>query len=118
MHEFLIKRFFNQSDPWRTIAAAIQVHQPICGVISNRDGAVIQDGREVLDRIVAQISNPVRWDLCMAAMVEAGVTAMIEVSPAGTLVGLAKRSMPGVETLAIKSPENLDAALALIANHA
>jgi [acyl-carrier-protein] S-malonyltransferase len=54
----------------------------------------------------------------MAAMVEAGVTAIIEVAPAGTLVGLAKRSMPGIETLAIKSPENLEAALTLIANHA
>jgi [acyl-carrier-protein] S-malonyltransferase len=54
----------------------------------------------------------------MAAMADAGVTALIEVAPAGTLVGLAKRSMPGIETLAIKSPENLEAALELIANHA
>jgi [acyl-carrier-protein] S-malonyltransferase len=54
----------------------------------------------------------------MAAMVDAGVTALIEVAPAGTLVGLAKRSMPGIETLAIKSPENLYAAFELIANHA
>jgi [acyl-carrier-protein] S-malonyltransferase len=68
--------------------------------------------------LVVEKSTQVRWDLCMAAMADAGVTALIEVAPAGTLVGLAKRSMPGVETLAIKSPENLDAALALISNHA
>ncbi len=53
----------------------------------------------------------------MQAMVEAGVTAIIEVSPAGTLAGLAKRSMPGVECVAVKTPENLEAALALIDNH-
>jgi [acyl-carrier-protein] S-malonyltransferase len=68
--------------------------------------------------MVNQVKSPVRWDLCMAAMVEAGVTALIEVAPAGTLTGLAKRSMPGVETLALKTPDNLDAALQLIENHA
>jgi [acyl-carrier-protein] S-malonyltransferase len=68
--------------------------------------------------MVNQVKSPVRWDLCMQSMVQSGVTALIEVAPAGTLVGLAKRSMPGIETLAIKTPENLDAALALIANHA
>jgi [acyl-carrier-protein] S-malonyltransferase len=68
--------------------------------------------------MVNQVKSPVRWDLCMQSMIDAGVTALIEVAPAGTLIGLAKRSMPGIETLAIKSPENLDAALALIENHA
>ena len=64
-----------------------------------------------------QVSSPVRWDLCMAAMLEAGVTGLIEVAPAGTLVGLAKRSMPGIEAVAVKTPENIEAALSLINNH-
>jgi [acyl-carrier-protein] S-malonyltransferase len=79
---------------------------------------MIQSGAQFVELMVSQVKSPVRWDLCMSAMVAAGVTAIIEVAPAGTLVGLAKRSMPGIETLAIKSPENLDAAIELISNHA
>jgi [acyl-carrier-protein] S-malonyltransferase len=67
--------------------------------------------------MVNQVSNPVRWDLCMASMLNAGVSAIIELAPAGTLVGLAKRAMPGVETVAVKTPENIEAALSLINNH-
>jgi [acyl-carrier-protein] S-malonyltransferase len=84
---------------------------------TNRDGSVVSSGAEYLDLLVNQVSNPVRWDLCMEAMSKAGVTALIELSPAGTLVGLAKRGMPGVETLALKSPEQLDAAIELAKNH-
>jgi [acyl-carrier-protein] S-malonyltransferase len=96
----------------------LTVADPQTKLWSNAGGRVVASGSEFIKLMVDQVKSPVRWDLCMAAMVEAGVTALIEVAPAGTLVGLAKRSMPGVETLAIKSPENLDAALALIANHA
>jgi len=99
-------------------AAGLTVADPITNLWTNAGGRAVDSGTQFVELMVNQVKSPVRWDLCMAAMVEAGVTAMIEVSPAGTLVGLAKRSMPGVETLAIKSPENLDAALALIANHA
>ena len=67
-------------------------------------------GAEVLSRLVQQVSNPVRWDLCMQTMVEHGVTALIELCPAGTLVGLAKRGMPGVTTLSVKTPDDLEAA--------
>ncbi|TRZ87104.1 MAG: ACP S-malonyltransferase [Streptomycetaceae bacterium] len=99
-------------------AAGIKVADPAITIISNKDGANVTDGREVMDRIVAQIANPVRWDLCMATMISHGVTAVLELPPAGTLVGLIKRSMPGVETLALKSPDDLDAARDLIARHA
>ena len=99
-------------------AAGLTVSDPTTNLWSNAGGRKIGSGPEFVELMVNQVKSPVRWDLCMAAMVDAGVTALIEVAPAGTLVGLAKRSMPGVETLAIKSPENLDAALALIANHA
>ena len=89
-------------DPLRTLAATIEVKDAKCGVISNKDGAVIRDGREILDRIVAQISNPVRWDLCMTTLSEI-VSGALEVPPAGTLVGLLKRAVPIVETFALKS---------------
>ena len=88
--------------PLRELAASLTVQDPECGVVSNKDGAVIRDGREVLNRIVAQISNPVRWDLCMATLAE-NVSGALEVPPAGTLVGLMKRAVPIVETFALKT---------------
>jgi [acyl-carrier-protein] S-malonyltransferase len=98
-------------------ARAISVHDPRTRLISNRDGEVVADGRDVLARIVTQVSNPVRWDLCMAAMADLGVTGVIEVPPAGTLTGLIKRALPGVETVALKTPDDLDAARDLAARH-
>lgn len=86
-------------------------------LVSNRDGEVVTGGREVLDRLVAQVSNPVRWDLCMDRFAALGVTAVIELPPAGTLVGLAKRALKGVELLAVKTPDDLDAARTLIEEH-
>ncbi|MBM6403634.1 ACP S-malonyltransferase [Phycicoccus sp. CSK15P-2] len=86
-------------------------------LVSNRDGEVVTGGREVLDRLVAQVSNPVRWDLCMEQFADLGVTAVIEVPPAGTLVGLAKRALKGVELLAVRTPDDLDAARTLIEEH-
>ncbi len=86
-------------------------------LVSNRDGEPVTAGREVLDRLVAQVSNPVRWDLCMERFADLGVTAVIELPPAGTLVGLAKRALKGVELLAVKTPDDLDAARTLIEEH-
>lgn len=98
-------------------ARAVSVHDPRTRLISNRDGAVVADGRDVLARIVTQVSNPVRWDLCMRTMGELGVTGVIEVPPAGTLTNLIKRSLPGVETVALKTPDDLDKARDLVARH-
>ncbi|WP_406460147.1 ACP S-malonyltransferase [Streptomyces sp. NBC_01622] len=83
--------------------------------VSNKDGKAVATGTEVLDRLVGQVANPVRWDLCMETFKELGVTALLEVCPGGTLTGLAKRALPGVQTLALKTPDDLDAARELIA---
>ena len=96
-------------------ARAISTHDARTRLLSNADGTVIQSGREYLKRLVQQVSNPVRWDLCMQTMVELGVTALIEVPPAGTLAGLAKRALPGVEIVALKTPDDFDAARELVA---
>lgn len=85
--------------------------------VSNKDGRVVTDGQDVVRRLVGQVANPVRWDLCMETFKELGVTGIIEVSPGGTLVGIAKRALPGVQTLALKTPDDLDAARTLIAEH-
>ena len=105
-------------DVLNNYSKTIQINDPSLSLWSNNGGRLISSGSEFVDLMVNQASSPVRWDLCMQAMVHAGVTAVIELAPAGTLVGLAKRAMPGVETLAVKSPENLEAALSLINNHA
>jgi [acyl-carrier-protein] S-malonyltransferase len=99
------------------IGNAISTHDPRIRLISNTDGQVIHDGRVVVRRLVQQVSQPVRWDLCMQTMRDLGATAIIEIPPAGTLVNLAKRAMPGVETLALKTPDDLPAAWRLIEKH-
>lgn len=101
----------------RAYSETLTVQDPAVSLWSNNGGRKVSSGSEFLSLMVNQVSSPVRWDLCMAAMVEAGVTAVIELAPAGTLVGLAKRSMSGIETLAVKTPDNIDAALSLINNH-
>ena len=98
-------------------AKAISTHDARSRLLSNADGTVVQDGREVLKRLVTQVSNPVRWDLCMQTMLDLGVTGLIELPPAGTLVGLAKRAMPGVECVSLKTPDDMPAALDLISRH-
>lgn len=99
------------------IGNALSTHDPRIRLISNTDGQVIHDGRVVVRRLVQQVAQPVRWDQCMQTMTDLGVTAMIEIPPAGTLINLAKRAMPGVETLALKTPDDLPAAWRLIEKH-
>ncbi|MBK3631830.1 ACP S-malonyltransferase [Streptomyces asoensis] len=98
-------------------AADLAPADPKVRYVSNRDGQAVATGAEILERMVGQVANPVRWDLCMETFKELGVTALVEVSPGGTLVGLAKRALPGVKTLALKTPDDLDAARELIAEH-
>ena len=101
-------------DTLRTAVADVAPADPDIALWSNRDGAVVTSGQDALDRIVSQVSSPVRWDLCMDAFTSAGVTGFIELAPAGALVGLAKRGMRGVPNVAVKTPEDLDAAVALL----
>ncbi len=86
-------------------------------MISNRDGQIVHDGRDLLARMVGQIASPVRWDLCMEAMTDLGVTGILEMPPAGTLTGIAKRALKGVDTFALKTPDQLDDARAFCARH-
>jgi [acyl-carrier-protein] S-malonyltransferase len=99
-------------------AEDVQVSDPIRPLLSNRDGAVVRSGKDWIDRIINQVSAPVRWDQCMQTMASLGVTAMIELPPAGTLTGLAKRALRGVQLVALKTPDDLAAAQALLAEHA
>ena len=105
-------------EPLRALVSSIPTHDVSNQVISNKDGRVIAGAYEVLDRIVDQIANPVRWDLCMETMKSIGITGVIELPPAGTLVGLLKRAASEIETFALKSADDLDAAREFAERHA
>jgi [acyl-carrier-protein] S-malonyltransferase len=98
--------------------AQAEVTDSISIFISNKDGQIVKDPSELKNRLITQITSPVRWDLCQAKMIELGVTGMLELAPAGVLTGIAKREMPGVELFAIKSPEDIPEAQAFIDKHA
>jgi len=101
----------------RAAASAIKVNDPRLALLSNHDGAVVRSGADWMERIVTQVSAPVRWDKCMQSMIGLGVSAIIELPPAGTLTGLARRALPGVQLGALKTPDDLQAARSLIAEH-
>lgn len=98
-------------------AKAISTDDSRINLLSNADGTVLHSGKAVLMHLVRQVSNPVRWDLCMQTMLDLGVTGLIELPPAGILAGLAKRGMPGVETFTLNTPDDLPAAAEFVAKH-
>jgi [acyl-carrier-protein] S-malonyltransferase len=104
-------------DDLRAAAAQVKVTDPDLALLSNRDGTVTRSGADWMERIVTQVSAPIRWDKCMQSMTALGVSEMIELPPAGTLTGLARRALPGVRLIALKTPDNLQAARGLIAEH-
>ncbi|GMA31015.1 hypothetical protein GCM10025875_10070 [Litorihabitans aurantiacus] len=102
------------------VVATWDAADPRVPLLSNADGAVVTDAREVLRRLSSQIISPVRWDLCQAALGAAGshpVTGLVELAPGGVLAGLARRTLPDVARVAIKSPDDLEGARALVAEH-
>jgi [acyl-carrier-protein] S-malonyltransferase len=100
------------------LVRGMPITDPHTRYVSNLDGQALSSGDEIVRRLVLQVSGPVRWDRCMDTFRELGVTALIEAAPGGTLTGLAKRALPGVRTVALKTPDDLDAARSLIADHA
>ncbi|PII81579.1 ACP S-malonyltransferase [Leucobacter sp. OLJS4] len=99
-------------------AAAVTPNDPVRPLWTNADGSRIESGARYLELLVSQIANPVRWDACMTSFQDAGITGLIELTPAGALTGIAKRALKGVPTVAVKTPADLDDAIALIADAA
>ena len=95
-------------------AAGLAKNDPTLPIWTNRDGSRIESGDHFVQLMVGQVSSPVRWDLVMNSLAEAGVTGIIELAPAGALVGLAKRGLKGIPTVAVKTPDDLPAAFAMI----
>ncbi|MBC3986065.1 ACP S-malonyltransferase [Streptomyces sp. AC563] len=105
-------------DALASAATQLVPADPHTRYVSNKDGQLVADGKDVIDRLVGQVASPVRWDLCMETFSALGATALIEVAPGGALTGLAKRALPGVRHVALKKPDHLEAARTLIAEHA
>lgn len=101
-------------DALRTAVADVQAADPATRLWTNKDGSLVPSGRTALDLLVNQVSSPVRWDLCMASFSDHGITGLIELAPAGALTGLAKRGLRGVPAVAVKTPDDLDAAAELL----
>lgn len=98
-------------------ANGLDPQDPTVTLLSNRDGEAVTQGRDVIDRLINQVTRPVRWDLCMEQMQSSGVTGILELLPGGTLSGLAKRALKGTPTLAVKSPDDLEKAREFTAEH-
>jgi [acyl-carrier-protein] S-malonyltransferase len=101
-----------------THVAGVSAADPVHPLLTNSDGTVVSSGQTYLNLLVGQVIRPVRWDLCMESLRTMGVTGVLELPPAGTLVGLVKRDLKGVATMALKSPADLDTATAFAAEHA
>lgn len=99
----------------RRAAAELLTSDPEIAFWTNHDGSLVTSGREALDLVVGQVASPVRWDLCMQSFAAHGVTGIIEMAPAGTLTGLAKRALKGVPSVALRTPDDLEDAVAMIA---
>ena len=97
-----------------SLASSIRTENPKLLLWSNSDGSRVKSGDRCLELLINQVSKPVRWDKTMDAMVSDGVSAVIELLPGGTLTGIAKRAMPGVATLALRSPEDIEKAVKFV----
>jgi [acyl-carrier-protein] S-malonyltransferase len=104
-------------DGLAAVAESAPYADPDRTLLGNADGAVVRHGEDLVQRLVEQVARPVRWDLCMGTLADLGVTAAVELAPGGTLTGLVRRALPGAETLAITTPDDLPAARAMLDRH-
>jgi [acyl-carrier-protein] S-malonyltransferase len=99
-----------------SVAAGLDKRDPSLPIWTNRDGSRIENGEAFVKLLVGQVSSPVRWDLTMGSLADAGVTGIIELAPAGALVGLARRGLKGVPSVAVKTPDDIAKAHDLLAS--
>lgn len=106
---FHTKYMASALDGYAAAAAAVATSEPTAKLLSNRDGKPVASATAAMEALVAQLTQPVRWDLCTATLRDLEVTAAVEFPPAGALTGIAKRELRGITARAVKSPADLDA---------
>lgn len=95
-------------DGYAAAASEVSISEPVTTLLSNVDGRPVASAADAMAKLVAQLTRPVRWDLCTETMRTLGTTAIVEFPPAGTLTGIAKRELRGIATHAVKTPADLD----------
>ena len=95
-------------DALREVAESVTTYDPVAPLYTNRDGSVVESGSQMVELLIGQVASPVRWDLCMESFARDGVTSLVELAPAGALVGLAKRALKEVAASKLDLPEQLD----------
>ena len=95
-------------DGYASAAQGVDTSEPTAKLLSNADGQPVASASDAMDKLVSQLTRPVRWDMCTETLRAHNVTAIVEFPPAGTLAGIAKRELRGVPTHAVKSPADLD----------
>jgi [acyl-carrier-protein] S-malonyltransferase len=95
-------------DGYAAAAQNVATSEPTAVLLSNRDGQPVSSAADAMEKLVAQLTRPVRWDLCSETLRQRSVTAIVEFPPAGALSGIAKRELRGVPTRAVKTPADLD----------
>jgi [acyl-carrier-protein] S-malonyltransferase len=95
-------------DGYSAAAQNVATAEPTAVLLSNRDGQPVRSAADAMEKLVAQLTRPVRWDLCSETLRQRSVTAIVEFPPAGALSGIAKRELRGVPNRAVKTPADLD----------
>jgi [acyl-carrier-protein] S-malonyltransferase len=95
-------------DEYAAAAQNVATSEPTAELLSNRDGQPVSSAADAMEKLVAQLTRPVRWDLCSETLRQRSVSAIVEFPPAGALSGIAKRELRGTPTHAVKAPADLD----------
>ncbi|ALI27611.1 MULTISPECIES: ACP S-malonyltransferase [Mycolicibacterium] len=99
-------------EAYAAAAESVTTSEPTATLLSNADGRPVASAADAMEKLVSQLTKPVRWDLCTATMRDrfsgAERAGIVEFPPAGTLVGIAKRELKGTPTRAVKAPADLD----------
>jgi len=99
-----------------SVLAGVAVAPPGYPVVANVDARPHGDAAHVRDRLIQQVSRPVRWQACVQALAEWGADAFVEVGPGKVLSGLVRRILPGATVANVEDPASLEAARALLAS--
>jgi [acyl-carrier-protein] S-malonyltransferase len=92
----------------RVAIGAAQPRDTEVPIVSNVDAIAHDHGDEWASLLSAQLSSPVRWKQCLLTLADLGVTGLAELGPGGVLTGMAKRTLDGVRTISVATPDELD----------
>ena len=90
--------------------AAISIQNAQPPVITNVDAAAVEDGRQLRESLVRQVSQPVRWLESVEFLISQGVQTLIEVGPGKVLSGLVRQIDRNLRCVNVEDEASLRAA--------